>query len=122
MHKPFGLHPILKYQKKKEFTNAKGTTYSFTGTKIRLSDVDGGPRPAGRDRRFYFLMAATALTAASSRFSAAVMGRPLSVRILLASCTLVPDKRREENGYGGGRPDEAQPEGAQVVAGGRGYG
>lgn len=84
--------------------------------------MDGGPRPAGRDRRFYFLMAATALTAASSRFSAAVMGRPLSVRILLASCTLVPDKRREENGYGGGRPDEAQPEGAQVVAGGRGYG
>lgn len=37
-------------------------------------------------------MAATAFTAASSRFSAAVMGRPLSVRILLASCTLVPGR------------------------------
>lgn len=33
----------------------------------------------------YFLMAATAFFAASSRFSADVMGRPLSDRILLAS-------------------------------------
>lgn len=41
---------------------------------------------------FYFLMAATAFWAASSRLSAAVMGRPLSLRILLASCTLVPKR------------------------------
>lgn len=40
-------------------------------------------------------MAATAFLAASSRFSAAVMGRPLSVRILLASCTLVPSRHRK---------------------------
>lgn len=45
---------------------------------------------------FYFLMAATAFLAASSRFSAAVMGRPLSVRILLASWTLVPIRHRQE--------------------------
>lgn len=44
---------------------------------------------------FYFLMAATAFVAASSRSSAAVMGRPLSVRIRLASCTLVPGRRRK---------------------------
>lgn len=44
---------------------------------------------------FYFLMAATAFLAASSRFSAAVMGRPLSVRILLASWTLVPGRHRD---------------------------
>lgn len=44
---------------------------------------------------FYFLMAATAFTAASSRSSAAMMGRPLSVRIRLASCTLVPETRRK---------------------------
>lgn len=44
---------------------------------------------------FYsFLMAATAFLAASSRFSAAVMGRPLSVRILLASVTLVPVRKK----------------------------
>lgn len=88
--------------------------------------MDGGPGPAGRDRRartqrFYFLMAATAFTAASSRFSAAVMGRPLSVRILLASCTLVPG-RDEKRTVTGGRPGEVKPEGAQTVAGGRGYG
>lgn len=46
-------------------------------------------------RVFYFLMAATAFMAASSRFSAAVMGRPLSVRILLASWTLVPGRHRK---------------------------
>lgn len=46
-------------------------------------------------RGFYFLMAATAFMAASSRFSAAVMGRPLSVRILLASWTLVPGRHRK---------------------------
>lgn len=45
---------------------------------------------------FYFLMAATAFLAASSRFSAAVMGRPLSVRILLASWTLVPGRHRKD--------------------------
>lgn len=45
-------------------------------------------------RVFYFLMAATAFLAASSRLSAAVMGRPLSVRILLASWTLVPRRHR----------------------------
>lgn len=44
---------------------------------------------------FYFLMAATAFMAASSRFSAAVIGRPLSVRILLASWTLVPGRNKE---------------------------
>lgn len=37
-------------------------------------------------------MAATAFLAASSRSSAAVMGRPLSVRIRLASWTLVPGR------------------------------
>lgn len=46
------------------------------------------------------MMAATAFLAASSRSSAAKMGRPLSVRILLASWTLVPEKgqkkKREE--------------------------
>lgn len=47
-------------------------------------------------RGFYFLMAATAFLAASSRFSAAVMGRPLSVRILLASWTLVPRRHRQD--------------------------
>lgn len=45
---------------------------------------------------FYFLMAATAFTAASSRSLAAMMGRPLSVRIRLASCTLVPETRRRK--------------------------
>lgn len=39
-------------------------------------------------------MAATAFLAASSRSSAAVMGRPLSLRIRLASWTLVPGKQR----------------------------
>lgn len=66
---------------------------------------NGGLRPgaglAATDRgaqlSFYFLMAATAFIAASSRSSAAVMGRPLSVRIRFASCTLVPETRR--NGY-----------------------
>lgn len=41
-------------------------------------------------------MAATAFTAASSRSLAAMMGRPLSVRIRLASCTLVPETRRRK--------------------------
>lgn len=48
-----------------------------------------------RLRVFYFLMAATAFLAASSRFSAAVMGRPLSFRILLASWTFVPGRHRD---------------------------
>lgn len=48
------------------------------------------------DTVFYFLMAATAFLAASSRSSAAVMGRPLSFRILLASWTLVPDRHRRK--------------------------
>lgn len=43
---------------------------------------------------FYFLIADTAFLAASSRSSAAVMGRPLSLRILLASCTLVPNRQK----------------------------
>lgn len=47
-------------------------------------------------RILYFLMAATAFLAASSRSSAAKMGRPLSVRILLASWTLVPEKGQKK--------------------------
>ena len=38
----------------------------------------------------YFLMLATAFLAASSRSLADVIGSPLSDKILLASCTLVP--------------------------------
>ncbi len=45
-------------------------------------------------RVFYYLMAATAFLAASSRLSAAVMGRPLSLRIFLASWTLVPGRQQ----------------------------
>lgn len=73
-------------------------------------------------------MAATAFAAASSRFSAAVMGRPLSVRILLASCTLVPG-REEKRAVTAARPGEVKParcerrrvasEEAQVVTGER---
>lgn len=55
------------------------------------------------DTPSHFLMAATALMAASSRFSADVMGRPLSLRILLASCTLVPAERERARARGGGR-------------------
>lgn len=45
----------------------------------------GGGKCEDVGRSSHFLMAATAFLAASSRLSAAVMGRPLSVRILLAS-------------------------------------
>ncbi len=62
---------------------------------------------------FYFLMAATAFLAASSRLSAAVMGRPLSLRIFLASWTLVPGRRQENTVTTGNNKtwlDKAEPD------------
>lgn len=103
----------------------------LTGSESQRWCMEGGRRRGGCGRvgvvggggvwlGFYFLMAATAFTAASSRSSAAMMGRPLSVRIRLASCTLVPETRRKTvtAAPGGG----VKPHREWVEPSGRGHG
>lgn len=86
-------------KKKEGITKANGIMFSLTGSEMRalgVAEAWGRVTMVGGGMQlscFYFLMAATAFIAASSRSSAAVMGRPLSVRIRLASCTLVPETK-----------------------------
>lgn len=97
---------------KREFTNAKGTTYSFTGTKIRLSDVDGGPRPAGWTSALLLLNGGHGFHGGVVQVLRCCDGQAALRQDPLGLVHVGSWQRREENGYGGGASRRGQTRGS----------